>query len=72
MRTARLYLPACSAQGGAWSREEAWSRGGGLVPGDVWSWGCLVLGGVTGPGGCGIPAYTEADPPVNRILDKRF
>ena len=31
--------------------------------GDVCSWG------VPSPGGGGIPACTEADPPVNRILD---
>ena len=45
-------------------------------------WGaCLVLGDAClVPGGClpgakgggGIPACTEADPPVNRILDARF
>ena len=44
--------------GGAWSGEC-------LVPA-----GCLVPGGAClVPGGGGIPAYTEADPPVDRIFD---
>ena len=39
--------------------------------------GCLVRGvlcprGVPGPGGYGIPACTEADPPVDRVLDTRY
>ena len=45
--------------------------GGFLVPAVAWPWG------VAGPRGgaslvwgeCGIPACTEADPPVNRITD---
>ena len=51
------------------------SRGGCLVRGGAWSWGvpgprgCLVLGGPGPGGGGGIPACTEADPPVNRITD---
>ena len=59
------YLPSCSASGGGtWSRGVhgpggwcAWS--GGVCMG----WGCMVLGG-------GIPACTEADPPVNRMTNR--
>ena len=69
------YLPACTAQGGTWSGGTAlggaWS-GGCLLRG-AWSGGVPCLsGGVPGPwgrggclvpGGCGIQACTEADPP---------
>ena len=61
MRTTRSLTVSpsmlCSRGGGAWSWGGAWSQG---VPG---TGGCLVLGGG------GIPACTEADPPVNRITD---
>ena len=56
--------PGGSAPGGCWSRGSA-ARGclvrGGLVIG-----GCLVQGGVCSGGG--IPACTEADPPLERRL----
>ena len=59
---------------------------GGVCFGGCLLWGCLfrghvcsqggvcywrgVCGGVSAPGGCGIPACTEADtPPVDRITD---
>ena len=40
--------------------------GGCLLPGGLSAWGvgeCLLPGG-SPPGGCGIPACTEADPPL--------
>ena len=49
--------------------------GGCLVRGVCsWGGGCLVWGWVSAPGGClvpggGIPACTEADPPVDRMTD---
>ena len=54
----------------------AWSRG---VHGPVGTWSQGVVHGprgVYGPGGCmvlgggGIPACTEADPPVNRMTNR--
>ena len=64
------YLPACTAQGGAWS------GGGSAVQGGVWSGGylvprgCLLLGEDAWSGG--IPACTEADPPVKRSLNTPY
>ena len=63
--------------GGAWSRGDAWSWGGGLLLGVVCSGGGGGLlpggGGVSAPRGAGIPACTEADPlpPVNRMNDRQ-
>ena len=64
--TARwAYLPACLVAGG-------------LLLGGVCSWGVPALGGGGGSAlggsvlGGWYPAYTEADPPVNRILDTRL
>ena len=42
-------------------------RRGCLLPGGAWSWGVPGPGGL---GGGGIPACTEADPPVNRMTDR--
>ena len=43
--------------------------GGCLVPGGSGQGGVPGPRGVTGPGG-GIPACTEADPPVDRMTDR--
>ena len=55
----------CGPRGGAWSGGSAlravWSQGDAWS-GRVWSRGVPGLGG-SGPGGGGIPACTEADPP---------
>ena len=53
---------------------------GGVLPGEVCaSWGCVCAswgGGGSGggvlPRGCGIPACTEADPPVNRMTGAKI
>ena len=75
MHTARSLTVSpsmlCWGGGGAC----AWSWGGCLVLGGVWSrrGAYLVLGGClpgpgggawSSPGGCGIPACTEAEPPL--------
>ena len=45
----------------------------GGVPGGVCSGGGVSAPrGLPGPGGCGIPACTEADPPVNRMTDRHM
>ena len=44
------------------------SAPGGLVWGGLVLGGCLLWGGLLW--GCGIPTYTEADPPVNRMTDR--
>ena len=44
--------------------------GGCLVPGGVWSWG-EGEGGAWSQVGGGIPACTEADPPMNRMSDRQ-
>ena len=49
--------------GSSWSRGSPWSQVGPPGPGGV----SLVWGGLPGLGG--IPACTEADPPVNRMTD---
>ena len=60
----------CSRSGGG-----VCSRGGVSAPGEcllrggVCFWGGVCSQGVSAPGGGGIPACTEADPPVNRITD---
>ena len=43
-----------------WPYAGLYFPGGGLLPGDVCSGDCV----------CGIPACTEADPPVNRMTDR--
>ena len=45
------------------------SAPGGSVPGGVsalggFAWGCLLPGGLSAPGGGGIPACTEANTPL--------
>ena len=58
---------AVSARRGACCQWGACCRGGGcLVPGCAWSRGG---GGLPAPRG-GIPACTEADPPVDRMTDR--
>ena len=71
-----------SARSGSRPGGDAWSRGGVCSQGGAWSWGGpgpkgggLVPGGLCSQGGClvpggGIPACTEADPPVNRMTDR--
>ena len=59
---------------GVWSGEVSGPGecllGGGLVPGGVWSQGGVPpLGGGLLLGD-GIPACTEADPPVNRMTNR--
>ena len=73
-----------SALGSAWCSEgclvlggvcsgECLVQGGAWCQGGVWVWGPFP-GGLSAPGGegGGIPAYTEADHPVNRILDTSY
>ena len=66
--TCRPYAGVCfpggSGLGGVCSQGVSGQGGGVCSWGGVWSEvGCLLLGG-------GIPACTEADPPVNRMTDK--
>ena len=72
MRTARSLTVSPNM---LWSGGEVPGPGGCLVWGvPAWSQGgaCLVPEGACLVGGGGIPACTEADPPMDRIRDTRF
>ena len=79
------YAGICFRGGGVCSRRGSALGGGCLLPGGVCYQGVLLLGGVCseggvsalggvcsqgGVGGCGIPACTQAAPPVNRMTDR--